>query len=70
MAPRGTPQKVVRTLSNVIKEATESPDYREQLARIGTKSFWLSPEGLQELMIADQTKFKRVIAEAGIETVD
>jgi tripartite-type tricarboxylate transporter receptor subunit TctC len=70
MAPRGTPDSVVRTLSDAVKTASESAGYREQLAQIGTESFWVSPDGLRELMMADRNKWQKVIADAGIEKVD
>jgi tripartite-type tricarboxylate transporter receptor subunit TctC len=70
MAPRNTPTPIVDKLSNSVREVTESPEFRQQLEKIGTDVLWLSPSDLKARMDEDNTKWKRVISEAGLEKID
>jgi tripartite-type tricarboxylate transporter receptor subunit TctC len=63
--PDGTPSVVIDKLNAAIEVALKSPDLAEKLASDGSVPAHSSPEGLAELMRAEQTKWKAVVARSG-----
>tara|TARA_R100000365_G_scaffold1057_1_gene3817 strand:+ start:1156 stop:2127 length:972 start_codon:yes stop_codon:yes gene_type:complete len=65
-APAGTPAEVVEALSAEVNEMVSEPELVEEFASGGATLKGTTPEGLQELMMADYEKWSRIIEEAGI----
>ncbi len=67
VAPRGTPDAVLRTLSQAVAKATESPALREAFKAEGAEPLAGSAADFQALMQTESDKWGRVIRQAGIK---
>ena len=67
VAPRGTPDAVLKTLSQAVAKATESPALREAFKAEGAEPLAGSAADFQALMQTESDKWGRVIRQAGIK---
>ena len=67
LAPAGTPPAVIATLAGAIREIMAEPDMRERLTKLGFVPVGSSPEEFARTIDAQLTKWKDVIASAGIK---
>lgn len=70
MAPAGTPEPIVKKLSEAIAEATSDAAWREQLTKQGVVVVGSNPEELQQFIDAERTKWGTLIREQGIQIKD
>jgi len=66
-APARTPQAVVARLSDALREILRRPDIRARMGEDGTEFRDLSPEDVAAFVESEIAKWKRVVAQAGIE---
>jgi tripartite-type tricarboxylate transporter receptor subunit TctC len=67
MAPKGTPEPVLRTLATALARAVESPQLRDALRAEGAEPLAGSAADFAALMRAENEKWGRVIRAAGIK---
>lgn len=67
MAPRGTPDAVLKSLGQAVAKATESPALREAFKAEGAEPLAGSAADFQALMQTESDKWGRVIRQAGIK---
>lgn len=67
MAPRGTPDAVIKSLGQAVAKATESPALREAFKAEGAEPLAGSAADFQALMQTESDKWGRVIRQAGIK---
>jgi len=67
VAPKGTPEPVLRTLNKAVNKAMENPELRERYATMGTEPVASTLESFAELMRAEEKKWTDVIVNAKIE---
>jgi tripartite-type tricarboxylate transporter receptor subunit TctC len=65
-APVGTPQPVIDTLNNALREVLSNPDVRKRALEMGIETRGSSPAEIDARMKADIQKWTRVIEQAGI----
>jgi tripartite-type tricarboxylate transporter receptor subunit TctC len=65
-APAGTPQAVIDTLNNALREVLSAPDIRKRALEMGIETRGSSPAAMDAQMKADIQKWTRVIEQAGI----
>ena len=64
--PTGTPDPVIRKLSESIARVLRRPEVFDQLTRGGADVIASSPEELAAYMVADTARWKKVIESARI----
>ena len=67
MAPAGTPQAIVDTLSGEIGKAMATPAIRERAAQDGATAVGSTPEEFDRLVRGEITKWTKIIRDAGIK---
>jgi len=67
VAPRGTPDAVIKSLGQAVAKATESPALREAFKAEGAEPLAGSAPDFQALMQTESDKWGRVIRQAGIK---
>ncbi len=67
MAPAGTPQAIVDTLSGEIGKAMATPAIRERAAQDGATAVGSTPEEFDRLVRAEIPKWTKIIRDAGIK---
>ena len=67
MAPRGTPEPVLRTLGAALAQAVDSPQLRDAFRAEGAEPLAGSAADFAELMRAESEKWARVIRAAGVK---
>lgn len=67
VAPRGTPDAVIKSLGQAVAKATESPALREAFKAEGAEPLAGSAADFQALMQTESDKWGRVIRQAGIK---
>ena len=67
VAPRGLPAPVAARLSAALREASEAPGVRDELAAQGAEAAWTSPEDMLALMREDSETWRRVVAASGVK---
>ncbi|MEI2418383.1 tripartite tricarboxylate transporter substrate binding protein [Orrella sp. JC864] len=68
LAPKGTPEPVVRRLAELIAQAASAPDVQETLVVQGAAARHSSPQELAQLAAQDRERFGRLIQERQIKT--
>jgi tripartite-type tricarboxylate transporter receptor subunit TctC len=66
-APAGTPQAIVKRLSDVFVQVGRSPEMAERLSKLGFEPFFTSPEEGSDFMRAELTRWTRVATQANIK---
>lgn len=66
-APAKTPDRVVRTIHKAIVEALQMPEVKDRINQLGFVTVGSSPEEFAEFVKNEVEKYKRVIAESGIQ---
>ena len=67
LAPAGTPQPVIDTLSKLAVEFVQTPEATVHFARRGTTAYPAGASEFARTIVEDQAKWKRYIAAAGIQ---
>lgn len=67
VAPRGTPEAVLKTLSDAVAKATDTPALRDAFKAEGAEPLPGSAADFQALMQTESDKWGRVIRQAGIK---
>ncbi|MCW5257127.1 tripartite tricarboxylate transporter substrate binding protein [Verminephrobacter aporrectodeae subsp. tuberculatae] len=67
-APRGTPDAVVERLARAIGRATQAPDVRAALARIGSFAMDLSDAAFQTFAEAEVARWREIVRRANAQT--
>lgn len=70
VAPRGTPDAVVRQLNAELVKALQAPEVRQGLAALGAEPAGGSPADFKKLIDAETAKWRGIIESAGIEKLD
>ncbi len=65
MAPRGTPEDVIRKVSSEVDQILKKPDVRERLATLGAQPVGGTPEDLGKFIAAETTKWEKVVKASG-----
>ena len=68
MAPAGTPAEVVSKINAELNALLRLPDVREALAKQGVTLAGGTPERLQQLVVQDIARWKKLVASAQIKT--
>lgn len=66
VAPKGTPDDVVKTLNEAFRNVLESPDFREPLEAVGYEVLYSSPEAFDELLRKDHAAMADTVRQAGL----
>jgi tripartite-type tricarboxylate transporter receptor subunit TctC len=66
-APAGTPAPIIARLSEELRKALETPEMRERMVPLGAVPQWLPPDGMREMVAGQVARWRRVMAEAGIQ---
>lgn len=66
-APRGTPQQVIRAVNRAAVAALNVPEVKERFAALGFVVIGNSPEEFAAVIGREVAKYRKIIAEAGIE---
>jgi tripartite-type tricarboxylate transporter receptor subunit TctC len=69
-APAATPESIVATLNQALKEVMPSPDMQTRAAEMGMAMRWSTPQEMTARMQADIRKWSAVIEKAGIAKRD
>ena len=67
VAPAGTPKVIIERLSIEIAKMLAMPDVKEELLRQGMDPFVSTPDQMAALMVAEVTKYARIIRDANIK---
>lgn len=66
-APKGTPDKVIRAVHKEAVRALNAPDVKERLNSLGFVIIGNTPEEFAAIVKREVEKFRKIIAESGIE---
>lgn len=66
VAPGGTPDAVVATLSTAIESAVADPNVQETFLRVGFVPNYMPPAELSEFMAAEWERWRQVVEETGV----
>lgn len=66
-APAGTPGNIVNQVSAELRVVVDDPKLRDRLALAGFETNGSSPEEVSEVLKADIARWKKLVADAGIE---
>lgn len=67
MAPKGTPEDIISTLSVALKDILATEEVRTRFAGLGNVTFWNDVEDTRGFIKSDVEKWKKVVADANIE---
>ena len=67
VAPRGLPAPVAARLSAALREASDTPGVKDELAAQGAEATWTSPEDMLALMREDSENWRQVVAASGVK---
>ncbi len=67
VAPAGTPPAIIELLNREVRRVLELRDIRQKFAEFGGETSPTSPEEMQRFVIADTSKWQRVMKERKIE---
>ena len=67
MAPKGTPQDIVRKLNEAVSRIVSQPEVRQLWTKQGAVSMVMTPEAFEKYTREDIAKWARVIKSAGIK---
>ncbi|OGA40589.1 MAG: hypothetical protein A3G24_19325 [Betaproteobacteria bacterium RIFCSPLOWO2_12_FULL_62_13] len=65
VAPAGTPEAVINTLSSEIAKAMQSPDVRKRLAAMGAEAIGSTPEEFERFRVSEFKKLSELMAQTG-----
>ena len=65
MAPRGTPDDVIRKVSGEVDQILKKPEVRERLATLGAQPVGGTPEDLGKFIASETTKWEKVVKASG-----
>jgi tripartite-type tricarboxylate transporter receptor subunit TctC len=65
MAPRGTPDDVIRKVAAEVDRILKQPEVRERLATLGAQPVGGTPEELGKFIAAETTKWEKVVKASG-----
>ena len=68
--PAGTPQPIVRKLSDAIVKAMHDPDVAQKVQATGAQSVGDTPEAFAAFMASERSRLGEVIAKSGIVLTD
>ena len=66
VAPSGTPEAIVKKVSDDLREVLARPDFRHRLEELGATTRPMSPQELATFIRGEQQLWKPVIAKAGL----
>ena len=66
-APAGTPGSVIAKVSGELRKVVDDPKVRDRLAPAGFETSSSSPDELSEVIKSDFARWKKLVADAGIE---
>ena len=67
IAPRGTPEPVVRKLHAAIQKALQTPEVRKRMMQVGGMATPGSIDMFANLMRSERQRYEKLITEAGIK---
>ena len=67
LAPAGTPAYALARLNKELLASLAEPEVKAKLAKLGVTAAGSSPEALREWIVEDTTRWRKLIAEAGIK---
>lgn len=67
VVPAGTPQEVIMRLNKVVNDTLKDPEFLKKLEASGAEPYGGSPADYGRFLAAEQSRFAKVIAEAGLE---
>lgn len=70
VAPKGTPDDVIKTLNAALNESLAKPEVQKGLKTLGALPAGGSPEDFQKLIDSETAKWRDVIEQANIEKLD
>ena len=70
LAPPGTPRPIVEKLNAALRQAIATPEVLKRLAFEGAEPLVSSPEEYAQDIDRDETKWSRVLKEAGVKAVE
>ncbi len=70
LAPRGTPRPVIDALNGLVRRALEDAKLRAQLVDQGAIPEPTTPEGLAEVIAADNAYMGKIVRDLNIPPVD
>jgi tripartite-type tricarboxylate transporter receptor subunit TctC len=65
MAPRGTPDDVIRKVAGEVDQILKKPEVRERLATLGAQPVGGTPEALGKFIASETTKWEKVVKASG-----
>ena len=69
-APDGTPEDVMNTLSEALRNALQQEDLAEDFEQVGLSIDYLTPEETREHILNEYQELQQVLADAGVELVN
>lgn len=66
-APKGTPQAVIDTLANTLREVIAAPEMRKRLQDLGIEPRTSTPAEMAAVFERDRRKWAQVIQQANIK---
>ena len=66
LAPAGTPQPIVKKLSDATREVMQQPDVKEKMAKAGFLVQYEGPEALHARMVREIPVWKEIVERAGL----
>jgi tripartite-type tricarboxylate transporter receptor subunit TctC len=66
-APRGTPEPVVKTLSEEIKKIVAEPEIRERMAKLGAEPRYMSPKALTDFVAVESPTFEPLLKNTNLK---
>ena len=68
VAPRGLPAPIAARISAALKEASQAPGVKNELAAQGAEAAWTSPEEMLALMREDSERWRQVVVTSGVKS--
>ena len=66
-APKGTPDRVIRTVNRETAKVLQAPEVKERFAQLGFVIIGNSPEEFAAVVKSEVEKYRKIIKESGIE---
>ena len=66
-APKGTPDRVIRSVNRETVRALQAPEVKERFAQLGFVIIGNTPEEFSAVVKREIEKFRKIVKESGIE---
>jgi tripartite-type tricarboxylate transporter receptor subunit TctC len=67
LAPSGTPQNIIQTLSNAAQKAAQATELVQSMTQQNIQAIANSPEDFSTLIKQEQTRYSQIVKESNIQ---